>query len=140
MKLRFTIIDDSEEIRNLFCLHLTRMGHEVVCAEHPLAEPVCQKAQCTNDDACADGYFVDFSMPHMTGLHFFQSLLKRGCKSPPENRFLMSANLPEDAMKKASELRITYVRKPFRLKRIEELVEEAQIRLDLHLRRADLQD
>ena len=80
MKLRFVVIDDIEGVRDILQEYLTHLGHEVLCAEHPLAEPACKKAQCTNEFSCADAYFVDLSMPYMTGIDFFESLTRRGCK------------------------------------------------------------
>ena len=130
MKLRFIVIDDVEGIRHIFSEHLTHLGHEVICAEHPLATPVCKKPQCTNEFACADGYFVDLSMPHMTGIDFFASLVRRGCKTPPRNRVLMTGNLTREAMYKANELGITVVQKPLQLSKIGELVAEMRSRVD----------
>ena len=138
MKLRFFVIDDIEGIRVLFSEYLTRLGHEVICAEHPLAAPVCQKTQCNIEFACADGYFVDLSMPHMNGIDFFESLIRRGCKSPSRNRVLMSGNITNEAMDKANELGITVVNKPLQLSKIEELVEKMRSRVDPNRRLAVL--
>ena len=138
MKLRFFVIDDVEALRDLFSDYLTHLGHEVICAEHPLATPVCQKTQCDVEFACADGYFVDLTMPHMNGLDFFDSLIRRGCKCPPRNRVLMSGNIAKEAMDKANELGVTVVHKPLQLSKIEELVEEMCSRVDPKRRLADL--
>ncbi len=138
MKLRFFVIDDVEGIRHLFREYITGMGHEVVCAEHPLAVPVCNKTQCSQEFACADGYFVDLSMPYMTGIEFLESLFRRGCKAPPRNKVLMSGNFSQEICDKAKELGVTLVNKPFELSKIGELVEEMQNRVDPNRRLADL--
>ena len=138
MKLRFIVIDDVEALRNLFSDYLTHLGHEVICAEHPLATPVCQKTQCDVEFACADGYFVDLTMPHMNGIDFFDSLTRRGCKTPPGNRILITGNLSQEAMDKANELGVTVVHKPLHLNKIEELVEEMRSRVDPKRRLAAL--
>jgi len=138
MKLRFIVIDDVEEVRELIREYLTHLGHEALCAEHPLAEPACKKTQCSNEFACADGYFSDLSMPHMTGIDFFESLTRRGCKTPPGNRILITGNLTQEAMDKANELGVTVVHKPLHLNKIEELVEEMRSRVDPKRRLAAL--
>lgn len=140
MKLRIIVIDDEKSIRYTFSEFLTSLGHEVINSEHPLAEFVCKKTQCTCEVACADGFFVDLSMPHMTGIQFLESLFRRGCKSPPANRFLMSGNLTKEAFDKASELGVTVVHKPVKLSKIAELVEEMQNNIDPHRRLADLHE
>lgn len=137
MKLRIIVIDDEKSIRYTFSEFLTSLGHEVINAEHPLAEPVCKKTQCTNEVACADGYLVDLSMPHMTGIQFLESLFKRGCKSPPANRVLMSAYLTKEALDKASELGVTVVLKPLTFNKISELIKEMQNHINPHRRLTD---
>jgi len=138
MELRFFVIDDIEGVRDILQEYLTHLGHEVICAEHPLAAPICQKTQCNIEFACADGYFVDLSMPHMNGIDFFESLTRRGCKAPPENRVLMTGNLTQEAKDKADELGVTVVHKPLQLSKIEELVEEMRSNVDPKRRLADL--
>ncbi len=138
MKLRFFVIDDVEGIRYIISEYFTGFGHEAICAEHPLAKPACQKTQCTNEYACADGYFVDLSMPHMTGIEFFESLVRRGCKVPSRNRVLMSGNLTQQDIDKANKLGITVVHKPLPLSKIGELAEEMRSRVDPKRRLATL--
>ncbi len=138
MKLRFVVIDDVEGIRLLFREYLTDLGHEVICAEHPLAVPVCNKTQCSKGFACADGYFVDLSMPYMTGIEFLESLFRRGCKAPPRNKVLMSGNFSQEVYDKAKELGVTLVNKPLELSKIGELVEEMHNCVDPNRRLADL--
>lgn len=138
MKLRFIVIDDIEGVRDVLQEYLTHLGHEVICAEHPLATPVCQKTQCDLEVACADGYFVDLSMPQMNGIDFYESLIRRGCKSPPSNRVLMSGNISKEAIDKANEFGITVVSKPVSLSKVEELVNEMRSRVDPNRKLADI--
>lgn len=138
MKLRFIVIDDQKGIRYIFREYLTELGHEVVCAEHPLAEPICNKTSCYNKYACADGYFVDFSMPYMTGIAFLENSLKRGCKVPLENMVLMSGNFTQWAHEKAEELGITLKNKPIQLSEIGALIEEMQNRIKPNRKLAEL--
>ena len=138
MKLRFIVIDDQEGIRYIFREYLTELGHEVVCAEHPLAEPICNKTHCCNEEACADGYFVDFSMPYMTGIEFLENSLRRGCKIPLKNMVLMSGNFTQWAYERAEELGITLKNKPIKLSEIETLIEEMQNRINPNRKLAEL--
>ncbi len=138
MKLKFIVIDDVKGIRDIFYEYLTGLGHEVFCAEHPLATSVCKKTQCTNEIACADGYFIDFSMPYMTGLELLENTVRRGCKIPSQNKVLMSGYLTQEVRDKANELGITVVHKPVTLSKIGELVEEISCRVDSKRRLADL--
>ncbi len=138
MVLRFFVIDDVEGIRLLFHDYLKSLGHEVICAEHPMAENVCSKVQCTCEVACADGYFVDLSMPYMTGIEFLEDTVRRGCKVPSRNKVLMSSNTTQEAYYKAEELGITLVNKPLKLSKIRELVEEMHNRVSPNRMLAEL--
>ena len=138
MKLRFFVIDDVEGIRLLFREYITAMGHEVVCAEHPMAENVCSKSQCTSEFACADGYFVDLSMPYMTGIEFLENAVKRECKIRPKNNVLMSGYFTQEATDRAEKLGVTLVNKPVNLYNIKGLIEERHNRIDQNRRLSDL--
>lgn len=138
MRLRFFIIDDLENIRLLLRYYLTFLGHEVICAENPRAENICAKIQCTSEFPCADGYFVDLTMPHMTGIEYLENTVRRGCKVPPLNKVLFSGNLTQEASDRAKELGVTLMEKPIELSKIGELVVEMQSRVDPNRRLAEL--
>jgi DNA-binding NtrC family response regulator len=137
MKLRFFIIDDEEGLRQLLYEYLTILGHEVICAENPTSEILCNKPCCTNEFPCVDGYFVDYSMPTMNGIDYLESVAIRGCKSPKQNRILMSGNLPQDAFDRATKIGCTVLHKPFGLEEIRVLVEEMSTRIDPNRKLAD---
>jgi DNA-binding NtrC family response regulator len=138
MKLRFFIIDDEEGLRQLLHEYLTFLGHEVICAENPTAENVCNKSICSSELPCADGYFVDYSMPEMNGIDYLESVVKRGCKPPTQNKVLMSGNLPLDVFDRATKIGCTVLYKPFGLEEIRGLVEEMSARVDPSRKLSDL--
>ncbi len=138
MKLRFFVIDDEEGLRQLLHEYLTILGHEVICAENPVADCLCNKPSCSSEFPCADGYFVDYSMPEMNGIDYLEGLVKRGCKSPTRNRAIMSGNLPQDVFDRATKIGCPVLYKPFGLEEIRGLVEEMSARVDPSRKLADL--
>lgn len=138
MKLRFFIIDDEEGLRQLLREYLTILGHEVICAENPTAENVCNKSVCSSEFPCADGYFVDYSMPEMNGIDYLEAVVKRGCKSPTQNRIIMSGNLPQNVFDRATKIGCSVLYKPFGLEQIRGVVEEMSTRVDPSRKLVDL--
>ena len=123
MRLRIFIIDDEESIRFTFKWHLESKGHEVIVAEDPLGCDVYQGCDCQKDDVCGDLYLVDYQMPTMNGLDFFEMIHERGCKTNPANKYIMSGNVTTIDMERVEKICCKVLQKPIRLKELDEIVE-----------------
>ena len=122
--LNVLIVDDEECIRTSLSIHLTEMGHTVETAEHPL-ECICvQNGTCQENGPFVDVIIADQYMPHMTGLEFIANRVERGCKGGTQHLAIMSANLTDDDILKATELGCRVFNKPFSLNEIDKWFEK----------------
>lgn len=118
-KLRITIIDDEDCIRDSLKWHLEDLGHDVQTAPEPLLCHVYQGHFCSQVTSCGDALLIDYNMPNMTGLEFIQQLKERGCWGMTKNMMIMSGDTSEIDLDRAARLGVTIEQKPISFETIE---------------------
>jgi CheY-like chemotaxis protein len=122
MKLRITVIDDEECIRDTFKWHLEAQGHEVFTASEPMLCDIYQGNCCSSESACTDVLLIDYNMPRMTGLEFIEMMSQRGCKSPPATKIIMSGNTGDIDVERVKRLGCQVVQKPFSFAELDRII------------------
>lgn len=133
-KLRVIILDDDPGISLLLEVALTKLGHHVLTFPDPTACPVytAHETVCQRKTPCADVIISDHMMPNMSGIDFFKLQRKRGCKALDANKALITGAAINDYMKHAvDELGCHLIKKPFKVAKIVEWVEECTERVRL---------
>ena len=130
MKLRITIIDDDECIRDSLQWYLEDLGHEVQTADAPESCDVYQGHTCSKGIACGDVLLIDYNMPGMNGLDYIESLKNRGCRGITSHMLLMSGNTTEIDMAKAQALGCVVFQKPMTFDQLEEWLEVVKQRIN----------
>jgi DNA-binding NtrC family response regulator len=138
LKLRFVLIDNQPGIRGVLREYLMYLGHEVVCADACTFDNACIEFNGNHELACADGYFVDYTLSNMTGIEYLENKLQRACNCPAKNMFLMSGNFSQNVIDRAKSININLLDKPFQLNKISEFVAEISARVDTNRKLADL--
>ena len=122
MKLRITVIDDEECIRDTFKWHLEAQGHEVYTASEPMLCDIYQGNCCSSESACTDVLLIDYNMPRMNGLEFIELISQRGCKGDPSTKVIISGNTTAIDMERVSQLGCQVVQKPFSFAALDKII------------------
>jgi CheY-like chemotaxis protein len=112
MKLRVYVFDDDEVVRNVVRQLIERIGHEVVCFDHPqqceiLNSPKCE---CPEGTQCADVILSDRMFGEQDCLAFVAKQKERDCKA---HMAFMSAAFSREDHAWADKNNITVFSKPF---------------------------
>lgn len=123
---RVLIFDDDESIRQLLWYYFDRQGYEVFTFPYPATCPLsgASSCQCPSEESCSDIIISDLNMPFKRGLDFLEEQLSKGCRC--KNMALMSGDLDQEDIERASGLKIKLFRKPFTIKEIEEWLREIE--------------
>jgi CheY-like chemotaxis protein len=117
-QLRFLVVDDNEDIRDVFCRLVERAGHEASTAVDG------QDAVETLEAATFDVMLLDLTMPRMTGVEVVRWLRERPDVAPDMRIVVISAWAGEHRAV-LQELGITTVmQKPLRIQQLTELIAE----------------
>jgi CheY-like chemotaxis protein len=117
-QLRFLVVDDNEDIRDVFCRLVERAGHEAATAYDG------QDAVETLERQDFDVMLLDLTMPRMTGVEVVRWLRDRPDVAPDLRIVVISAWAGENRAV-LQELGITTVmQKPLRIQQLTDLIAE----------------
>ena len=117
-QLRFLVVDDNEDIRDVFCRLVERAGHEASTAHDG------QAAVETLERERFDVMLLDLTMPRMTGVEVVRWLRDRPDVAPGLRIVVISAWAGENRAV-LQELGITTVmQKPLRIQQLTDLITE----------------
>ena len=117
-QLRFLVVDDNEDIRDVFCRLVERAGHEAATAYDG------QDAVETLEREKFDVMLLDLTMPRMTGVEVVRWLRDRPDVAPALRIVVISAWAGENRAV-LQELGITTVmQKPLRIQQLTDLIAE----------------
>lgn len=117
-QLRFLVVDDNEDIRDVFCRLVERAGHEAATANDG------QDAVETLEREKFDVMLLDLTMPRMTGVEVVRWLRDRPDVAPDLRIVVISAWAGENRAV-LQELGITTVmQKPLRIQQLTDLIAE----------------
>ena len=117
-QLRFLVVDDNEDIRDVFCRLVERAGHEAATAYDG------QDAVETLEREKFDVMLLDLTMPRMTGVEVVRWLRDRPDVAPDLRIVVISARAGENRAV-LQELGITTVmQKPLRIQQLTDLIAE----------------
>jgi CheY-like chemotaxis protein len=123
-QLRFLVVDDNEDIRDVFCRLVERAGHEAATAYDG------QDAVETLERERFDVMLLDLTMPRMTGVEVVRWLRDRPDVAPDLRIVVISAWAGENRAV-LQELGITTVmQKPLRIQQLTDLIAETLRDLD----------
>lgn len=116
-KKRILVVDDEQDIRNLLCLSLERMGYMPVPAAN------CKEARLLINEQQFDLALTDIRLPDGNGMSLISDFKQHQLTSPIA---VMTAfdttDIAVDAMKKGA---FDFLPKPIRQQRLQDLVEDA---------------
>ncbi len=123
---RVLIFDDDESFRQILRHYFDSRGYDVFTFPNPGICPLSgvSSCQCPLEESCSDIIISDLNMPFKKGLEFLEEQLTKGCRC--KNMALMSGDLGEGDIERASSLKIKLFQKPFTIKEIEEWVSEIE--------------
>ena len=117
-QLRFLVVDDNEDIRDVFCRLVERAGHDAATAYDG------QDAVEVLDRERFDVMLLDLTMPRMTGVEVVRWLRERPDVAPDLRIVVISAWAGENRAV-LQELGITTVmQKPLRIQQLTDLIAE----------------
>ena len=117
-QLRFLVVDDNEDIRDVFCRLIERAGHDATTAIDGL------DAAETLQAAKFDVMLLDLTMPRMTGVDVVRWLRTHADVAPDLRIVVISAWAGENRAV-LQELGITTVmQKPLRIQQLTDLIAE----------------
>ena len=117
-QLRFLVVDDNEDIRDVFCRLVERAGHDAATAYDG------QDAVETLEREKFDVMLLDLTMPRMTGVEVVRWLRDRPDVAPDLRIVVISAWAGENRAV-LQELGITTVmQKPLRIQQLTDLIAE----------------
>ena len=117
-QLRFLVVDDNEDIRDVFCRLVERAGHDASTAYDG------QDAVETLERERFDVMLLDLTMPRMTGVEVVRWLRERPDVAPGLRIVVISAWAGENRAV-LQELGITTVmQKPLRIQQLTDLIAE----------------
>jgi CheY-like chemotaxis protein len=117
-QLRFLVVDDNEDIRDVFCRLVERAGHEAATAYDG------QDAVEVLERESFDVMLLDLTMPRMTGVEVVRWLRDRPDVAPDLRIVVISAWAGENRAV-LQELGITTVmQKPLRIQQLTDLIAE----------------
>ena len=118
MQLRFLVVDDNEDIRDVFCRLVERAGHLVSTAEDG------QAAVEVLQDESFDVMLLDLTMPRMGGVEVVRWLQARPELAPAMRIVVISAWAGEHRAV-LQELGVeTVMQKPLRIQQLTDLIAE----------------
>jgi CheY-like chemotaxis protein len=131
MQPRTLIFEDDPALRQLLRTVLTARGHEVLDFAAPIACALLteKRCSCPRDVACADILLTDMRMPSMTGLELLRLQAAMGCKAPPENKVLVSAQLGKEQQAELAALGSRFLPKPFHIGTLIDFIEACEERI-----------
>jgi CheY-like chemotaxis protein len=140
MKIRTLVMEQDPTLRELISMVVKAQGYEVVSYSDPGACLVYGggDCRCPSGTACSDIIITDNKMPRMTGLHFIQRQMLRGCQSPLANKAVMSANWHSEELDQAAALGCKIFTKPFPMQELANWLKECQTRIDTRRKLAQL--
>lgn len=130
MKLRALVFEGDEVIRTTLRQILERRGYQVFTFSHPGLCPLHVAPECLSppNHVCADIIISDVDMPHVNGLAFVESQLKKGCKI--ENIAIMSAGWYDSDFRLARNLGCHTLDKPFDFFKLTNWLEECEKKIN----------
>jgi CheY-like chemotaxis protein len=131
-KLRVIIYEDDPALATLLEQVLVHKGHDVQVYADPTNCPVYHDHgnECSQEVACADVIISDHMMPNITGVDYYRLQRVRGCKTPNENKALITGSAMHADLKAAiEELGCHYIKKPFKIAEILKWIDECAERV-----------
>lgn len=127
--VRFLVVDDSEDVRDVFTRFIERAGHSASTAvDGQEAVEVLQRESF-------DMMLLDLSMPRMSGVEVVRWLRARPHVAPTMQIVVVSAWAGENRAVLQELGAYTVLQKPLRLQRINELIQAAVLDVDHRTRR-----
>ncbi|OGP64222.1 MAG: hypothetical protein A2169_11740 [Deltaproteobacteria bacterium RBG_13_47_9] len=123
---RVLMFDDDDSIRQVLWHYFDSRGYEVFTFPHPATCPLDRVpfCQCPLGESCSDIILSDLNMPFKKGLDFIEEQLSKGCRC--KHMALMSGDLTQEDIERASALKIKLFLKPFTIKEVGEWVSEVE--------------
>lgn len=110
------LIDDEECIRDSIKWFLDDLGYDVVVANMPENCDVFHGHDCTKENPCGHALIIDHNMPSTNGIDFIEQLIKRGCKGMVSNMLVISGDIRQVDIDKATRIGCTVMQKPVSFK------------------------
>lgn len=127
--VRFLVVDDSEDVRDVFTRFIERAGHSASTAVDG------QEAVEVLHRESFDVMLLDLSMPRMSGVEVVRWLRARPHVAPTMQIVVVSAWAGENRAVLQELGACTVLQKPLRLQRINELIQAAVLDVDHRTRR-----
>jgi len=109
------VIDDEECIRDSIKWLLEDLGYHVITASEPESCDVYQQHHCSQDNPCGHALIIDHDLPNLTALDFIEQMIACGCKGMVSNMLVISGNVLQVDMEKATTIGCTVAQKPVSL-------------------------
>lgn len=106
------LIDDERCIRDSIKWYLEGLSYKVVIAKTPSTCDVYNDHDCTKETPCGHALIIDHNIPKINAIDFIESLLERGCKGMVSNMLVISGNITQVDIVKATDLGCTVAQKP----------------------------
>lgn len=117
--LRFLVVDDNEDVRDVFVRLITRAGHDVAQARDGV-----EALEALQQAAIFDVMLLDITMPRMSGLEVVRWLREHPDVAPSTRVIVISAWAGEHRAV-LQELGVeTVMQKPLRIQQLTDLIEE----------------
>jgi CheY-like chemotaxis protein len=127
-QLRFLVVDDNEDIRDVFCRLVERAGHLVSTAADG------QEAVETLEDEAFDVMLLDLTMPRMNGVEVVR-WLRAHPQVAPDMRVVVISAWAGEHRAVLQELGITTVmQKPLRIQQLTDLIAETLLESEARTR------
>jgi DNA-binding response OmpR family regulator len=129
-KTRIILFDDDQNITQCLQQVLKRKGYEVFIYHDPSLCPLqhSHNCQCEENEQCADIVITDIDMPNVSGLHFIDDQVGKGCKI--QNIAIMSGRWSEQNIKHANALGCKIFEKPFNISNLLEWIGVCEEQID----------
>ena len=122
-QLRFLVVDDNEDIRDVFCRLIERAGHHASTASDG------QEAVETLQREGFDVMLLDLTMPRMNGVDVVRWLREHPDVAPSTRIVVISAWAGENRAVLQELGIVTVMQKPLRIQQLTDLIEETLLDL-----------
>lgn len=134
-KPRVIIFDDELFVLNMLKDFFEMRGYEVLPFND--STTICpaygdRGSPCRTDRPCCDIMITDFAMPGVNGLELIETQTRKGCKLGLRNKVVISGYIDEASLQRVRELGCGFLKKPFSLEALTDLVVSCEKRVDLN--------